>query len=227
MKYTVTLVACLMVAGMIGCKPSGATEGETSTDSTLTAGTATGTAFNLDISRCRVSWSASKPTGTHNGIVPIQSGTFYMADGQITGGQIELNMAGIEVHDLEGEDRQNLEAHLRGTNLEKSDDFFQTVKYPTATFVLGQSASLAGDPAGTHLIQGDLRIKDITRPVSFKATVDATAGTAIKITTESFQIDRTQWDIRFKSRKFFDDLKDDFINDEITLQLEIGALQQP
>jgi hypothetical protein len=39
-------------------------------------------------------------------------------------------------------------------------------------------------------------------------------------------IDRAAWDVRFKSKKFFADLGDDFINDEVTIQLELGALQQ-
>jgi hypothetical protein len=62
--------------------------------------------------------------------------------------------------------------------------------------------------------------------VTFKARVDASAGTAVKITTDPFVIDRATWEVRFKPKKFFADLGDDFINDEVSIQLELGALQQ-
>ena len=63
---------------------------------------------------------------------------------------------------------------------------------------------LENDPLGTHMINGELRIKDITRPVSFKAVVDLASGVALKATAEPFVIDRTEWNIKFKSKKFFE-----------------------
>jgi len=227
MRNILPLLAGGFLAILMACQPTGnANSAETVSDSSALAGTGEGTPFMLDIPRCKVSWTATKPTGSHYGIVPVQAGGFTLSGDQITGGTIEINMAGIEVHDLEGEYRAKLEAHLRGTTAGKEGDFFNTNQYPIATFRIGQSAPLSGDPNNNQLIQGELTIKDITRPIAFKARVDASAGTAIKITTEPFTLDRTEWDIRFKSKKFFDDLKDDFIDDEFTLQLEIGALQK-
>jgi polyisoprenoid-binding protein YceI len=226
MKNAYSILAALVLAGLLGCKPAATTDTAPASDAQGVAATGQGTVFNLDAPRSQVKWSASKPTGTHNGIVPIASGTLTLDNGQLTGGQVEINMAGIEVHDLEGDYRQSLEGHLRGTTPGKEEDFFNTNKYPTATFTVTQIAPLANDPAGTHLLTGDLRIKDITKPVTFKARVDTSAGTAVKISTDPFVIDRAAWDVRFKSKKFFADLGDDFINDEVTIQLELGALQQ-
>ncbi len=199
MKNAYTFLAGLVLAGLLSCKPAATTDTAPAADAQGMAATGQGTPFTVDAPRSLVKW---------------------------TGGQVEINMAGIEVHDLEGEYRQSLEGHLRGTTPGKEEDFFNTGKYPTATFTITRIAPLANDPTGTHLVTGDLRIKDITKPVTVKARVDASAGTAVKISTDPFVIDRAAWDVRFKSKKFFADLGDDFINDEVTIQLELGALQQ-
>lgn len=227
MKNAFSLLAGLVLAVFLSCKPAATTDTAADPDAQGVAASGQGAVFTLDAPRSQVKWSASKPTGTHHGIVPITSGTLTFDNGQLTGGQVEINMAGIEVHDLEGEYRQNLEGHLRGTTPGKEEDFFNANKYPTATFTVTHIAPLANDPSGTHTVTGDLRIKDITKPVTFKARVDASAGTAVKISTDPFVINRAEWDIRFKSKSFFADLGDDFINDEVTIQLELGALQQP
>src|SRR5690606_24870037 len=115
MKNAYSILATLVLAGLLGCKPAATTDTTPASDAQGVAATGQGTVFNLDAPRSQVKWSASKPTGTHNGIVPIASGTLTLDNGQLTGGQVEINMAGIEVHDLEGDYRQSLEGHLRGT----------------------------------------------------------------------------------------------------------------
>ena len=226
MKNAYTLLAGVVLAGLLSCKPAATTDTAPASDAQGIAASGQGTVFTVDAPRSQVMWSASKPTGTHTGIVPITSGSLTLDNGQLTGGHVEINMAGIEVHDLEGEYRQSLEGHLRGTTPGKEEDFFNTGKYPTGTFTVTQIAPLANDPVGTCMVTGDLRIKGIAKPVTCKARVDASAGTAVKISTEPFVINRAEWDVRFKSKTFFADLGDDFINDEVTIRLELGALQQ-
>lgn len=193
---------------------------------TTTEATATeGIAFQIDIPRSELKWNAFKPTGTHFGTIPISGGKIYVDNGMITGGTIDFNIAGIEVKDLDGEDKERLEAHLKGTIPGKEDDFFNVAQYPAASFRITGSTKLENDPLGTHMINGELTLRNITKPVSFKAQVDLASGNAIKATAEPFVIDRSQWEIKFKSKKFFDDLKDDFINDEVKLELTVGALK--
>src|SRR5690606_12667941 len=169
--FTLTV---MFVFGLMACKSGD--KPEQSSQSAAEAAAPYGTSYMLDLPRSVVKWSASKPTGTHHGIVPVSAGSFSMADGQITGGTVEINMSALEVQDLEGNRKQNLEAHLKGTTPGKEEDFFNVGAYPTATFTFRPSTPLENDPAGTHLIHGDLRIKDITKPVSFKARLDSSAG---------------------------------------------------
>ncbi len=213
----------LTTLSLVSCKSKG-TEETTATE-TSAATTGPGETFLIDIPRSELKWNAYKPTGSHHGIIPISAGKINVADGLIMSGTIEFNIAGIEVRDLEGEYKEKLEGHLRGTVPGKEDDFLNVQKYPNASFTITGSTKLENDPLGTHMINGDLTIRDITKPVSFKAKVDLASGNALKATAEPFVIDRSQWEIKFKSKKFFDDLKDDFINDEVKLELTIGALK--
>jgi hypothetical protein len=41
--------------------------------------------------------------------------------------------------------------------------------------------------------------------------------------TNQFFIDRSEWAVKYGSRKFFDDLKDKFINDEMGIGIKLVA----
>lgn len=219
-----TLFALLSTAVLItSCNSKGTTE--TSTETTTTTGKATGIAYPLDAPRCELKWMAFKPTGSHYGIVPITGGTVYVDGDIITGGSVEINMSGLQVQDAQGEMKAKLEGHLKGTVPGKEDDFFNVGKFPMATFDILGSTKLENDPLGTHMINGNLTIKGITKPISIKSVLDFSSGVALKATTEPFVIDRSQWDVKFKSKSFYDDLKDDFINDEVKIELTLGAVK--
>jgi polyisoprenoid-binding protein YceI len=209
----------------IACKPR--VEGETVTDENAMQETKTDNRFEIDAARSEIKWKGFKPVGAHEGVVPVSGGYITVDNGTITGGEVNIDIANLRVTDLEGEQKANLEGHLKGTVAGKEEDFFNVQKYPTAKFVLKSATPLQNDPDGTHQVNGDLTIKDITKPISFKATVDMGAVDAIKITSPPFDIDRTEWDIRFMSKKFFENLRDDFVNDNIQLQLSVGAIKRP
>jgi len=215
----------MLFIGLMGtaCKEKAAstdkaTEGtENETQANANDGT-----YNIDTQTSQIKWQGAKPTGVHNGTVPISSGNIIVNNGLITGGTIEIDMTGIVVTDLEGDSKKNLEAHLKGTEPGKELDFFNVDKFPKATYAIASSTALQGDPDGTHMINGTLTIKDISKPVNFKAKVDM-AGNALAATTPQFSIDRTEFDIKFKSAKFFNNLRDDFVNDEFKLQINVDA----
>jgi hypothetical protein len=224
MKHLLILSILIVGISTIACK-SKSSEETASTPQTL--GTVpTGDAYKIDAARTELKWMAFKPTGNHYGIVPVNGGTIFVKDGNINGGIIDINMSGLEVQGMDGEMKESLQSHLRGTTPGKEEDFFNVAKYPSATFTIVSTTKLENDPVGTHMINGNLTIKDITKPISFKATIDLASGSAMKATTEPFVIDRTLWDIKYKSKKFFSDLKDDFINDEIKIEITLGAIKE-
>ena len=67
-----------------------------------------------------------------------------------------------------------------------------------------------------------MTIKGITHPVSFTATVEY-EDEQIVVKSESFKIDRSKWDIKYKSNSFFENLGDKFIYDDMELSVHVSA----
>jgi polyisoprenoid-binding protein YceI len=114
----------------------------------------------------------------------------------------------ITVDDLEGDMQAGLLKHLQG------DDFFAVAANPTSTFTITTVKEIAPN---SYEVTGDLTIKGITNPVTFVASVDATTMTF----TAPIVIDRTLWDIKFRSLKFFSDVADKAIDDTITYDVTL------
>ncbi len=225
MKSLFFLPVFLIGLTVLSCKSANKEETTADAVTTLPTGTPKGVAYKVDAPRCVLKWTGYKPTSSHFGEVPIGDGTIYVDGDLIAGGSVEIKMSELTVLDIEGEDRTDLENHLKGTTSGQEDHFFNVQKFPTATFTILSSEKLENDPVGTHQINGALTAKGITNPVSFKAMVDLSSGVAMKVVAEPFVIDRSKWDVRYRSKSFYDDLNDKFIKDEIRFELTIGAIK--
>ncbi len=157
-----------------------------------------------------LNWKGFKPTGTHNGTVAIKNGTLEVKEGKLVGGNFVFDLNAITVLDIPADDENN--AKLKG-HLE-SGDFFDVANNPTATFKI---TSVNGS-----LVKGDLTVKGISKSIQFPATL-STSADGIQLSGVPFEIDRTEFDIQYKSQKFFDNLKDKFINDEFEISFEVNA----
>lgn len=177
------------------------------------AGSKSGEQANLkvDTKASKVYWTAKKVTGEHTGHVSLQNGTVTLKDGAISNATFTMDMNTIDCTDMEGEWKDKLVGHL------KSDDFFSVEKNPTAAFNV-KSVKKSG---AQTLVTGDLTIKGITHEVSFPVDVknDNTTLTA----NGTAKLDRTKWDIRYRSGKFFSDLGDNLIYDEFEIRIELVA----
>ncbi len=178
--------------------------------------------YQIDPQKSIAKWIGFKPAGTHTGTVPVSGGTVSIDDGNITGGTIEMDMTNLTVLDPEGEMGDKLEEHLKGKAPGKEEDFFNVDKYPNATYTITSVSKLDNDPEATHTVNGNLTIKDITKPVNFKAKIEI-KDDGLTASAAPFNIDRTEYDIKFKSKKFFDNLKDDFVNDEFQIGFYVMA----
>ena len=173
------------------------------------------TQFKTDKASSLVNWKGSKPTGEHYGTVNLKSGHFTYQDKKIVEGEFEIDMNSIINLDMPSDSESNakLVKHL------KSDDFFAASKYPVAIFKLSST-----EPKGDKtLCKGNLTIKGITHPVSFLATITQD-GQNLSLKSETFKIDRSKWNIKFKSKSFFSDLGDKFIYDDIELSVDVHAV---
>jgi len=172
--------------------------------------------FIADTEASKINWKGFKPTGEHFGIVKVKSGSFTVENKMITAGDFEIDMNSIVVLDIPSDESSNakLTKHL------KNDDFFGVKKHPVAMFKL-TSTEAQGEK---FLVKGDLTIKEITHPVSFFAEV-STDGESVLLKSEKFEIDRSKWNIKYKSQSFFSDLGDKFISDDMELSVEVHAVK--
>ena len=175
-----------------------------------------GKKLTLSASDSKIEWVGKKVTGQHNGTVDITNGDLFIDNGVLTGGSFEINFGTIKVLDL-----QDPEMNAKLTGHLKSDDFFSAEKFPTGKFVLTSITPLSNGTENNYTVGGNLTIKGITKPVSFPAIVKVN-GDAVTATAD-FKIDRTLWDVKFRSGKFYENLGDKLIYDQIDLKLNISA----
>lgn len=162
---------------------------------------------NINIDKSTITWEGRKVTGSHDGTVRLKSGTLVFEDNKLKGGTFVIDMTSIVVTDLTGKSKDNLESHL------KSDDFFGIDNYPEAKLLIKKVVSLGTD--GDYRIHGDLTIKGTTNPIKFDAKLTANSATA------SIVVDRSEYNIRYGSGSFFDNLGDKTIYDDFKLEVKL------
>lgn len=160
----------------------------------------TGATYSIDAAGSSVEWTGKKAAYGHSGVIDLSSGEIMVKDGNITGGKFIVDMTTITNTDMEDEtDRAKLKGHLG------SPDFFDVEGNPTSTFEITASAN--GE------VTGNLTIKGISKSVSFPAKVDFSGDTMTG--SAEFSINRTDWDIKFNSGSFFEDLAKEMIIDDM------------
>lgn len=167
--------------------------------------------LEVRVEKSNIVWNGYKVTGSHTGNIQLKSGKLDFEGDKLVGGAFEIDMSSITCNDLEGEWNQKLVGHL------KSDDFFSVEKYPTAKFVITQVVS-RGTP-GDYKIVGDLTIKGITKEIKFFSKVTEENGE--KVSTAEIKVDRSDFNVRFGSGSFFDNLGDKTIYDEFDLEVKL------
>jgi polyisoprenoid-binding protein YceI len=184
--------------------------------------------FVLNPEQSQLTWEGYKPTGQHYGTVGFTQGDLKVKDGVITGGKFTFDMNSITVLDLtDAEWNGKLTGHL------KSPDFFEVGTFPQATFEITgvqpidatsvDKTKEKGDIVPTHAITGNLTMKGITKSITFNARVDK-ADNMVMAESNMFFIDRTEWNIQYKSKKISAKFKDDFINDEMGIKFKVVSV---
>jgi polyisoprenoid-binding protein YceI len=166
--------------------------------------------FIIDTKESVVAWKGSSVHGKHEGYAYISKGELMIENDQLMGGTVEMDMNKIEGPGHERDN--NLINHLKGP------DFFDVKKFPFSTIAISSVASINVEDKE---ITGNLTIKGITHPVTFPVKMEMKDG--IVKASGKLVIDRTLWDVRYKSGKFFDNLKDQAIADSIEFNIKIVA----
>lgn len=209
---TILVVSALAIV-LVGCKDK-AKEAETSDAEAAAKAEATAVKYVADTEASTIEWKGFKPTGTHTGTIKLDSGVLKVSNGSVESGSFLVNMGSITVLDIPADDENNakLTGHL------KSDDFFDVEKHPNAAFeVTGVS-----EVDGKTMLSGNLTLKDVKNNITFPVSVSEN-GDTLTLTSETFTIDRSKWNVKYGSKSFFDNLGDKFINDDIELKVNLTA----
>ena len=220
MKYISFLLIAASMTFMISCKGDKKAVKEETKQEVKKVGNKVMSEGTLNImpGKAFVLWKGSKPTGEHAGQINAKTGHVNIKGGKVVGGSFVLDMNTLMVSDLEGDQKADLESHLKGLEAGKEDHFFNVQKYPEAKFEITKVTNLVNDDKANSLVYGKLTIRDITKDIAFKGNINIYADAA-SIDTEYFQLNRTDWGINFMSKSVFDDLKDKFINDKIDIRV--------
>ena len=161
---------------------------------------ATGKAFPIDAASSKIGFVGAKVSDDHEGVFSEFSGEATIDGDTVTGLTLTVKTPSIDV------EPQKLEDHLR------SADFFDVEKHPTATF---HSTSITAkvDGQNTHVVDGTLDLRGVSKTISFPAKITVEAGQATG--HAQFTINRKDFGIVYAG------MPDDLINDEVLLKIDL------
>lgn len=166
--------------------------------------------LKVDVEKSKLEWVGKKVTGQHNGHINLKSGSLTLKDGNIAGGEFLIDMITMTCEDLKDPKwNKKLMDHL------KSDDFFGVEDHPTSKLEI-KSASAFVD--GKAEVKAHLTVKGKTHPITFTAEKSGMGFSAF------ITVDRTKYDVRYGSGKFFDNLGDKTIYDDFTLDVSLVTM---
>lgn len=169
------------------------------------------TTFQLHAASSVVNWTGKKILGLHTGTIQVQSGYLVFEGDTITKAAISINMLSIQITDMEDPAaRQEFANHLQHA------DFFDVNNFPIANWELETARLLDHNK---YLLKGRLTIKYHEHPVTFIATVERYSDMLHAM--GEMEVDRTLYNIRYGSGRFFDNLGNTLIHDKFVLQFKL------
>jgi polyisoprenoid-binding protein YceI len=164
--------------------------------------------FEIVSTQSNIDWVGRKVTGAHHGTIAVKEGELILNDGKLTGGKIIVDITSIKILDItDAATNAQFAGHLA------SADFFSTEKYPESTLEITSVSE--------NYVEGNLTIKGITHPVGFDVDVNVNGDQLTA--TGKLVIDRTKYEMKFRSGNFFRDLGDTLIYNDFELNMSITA----
>ncbi len=174
--------------------------------------------FKVDPAVSSITWTGRKVLGSHNGVVALKNGTAEIESGKLVGGSFEIDMSSISVADIKDpKENSKLTNHL------KSEDFFAANNFPVAKFTITKAEAINNAAAGApnFMVTGNLSLLGMAKEIQFPANITISENEAIA--SGVAKVDRTLWNIRYGSGKFFDDLGDKVIYDHFEVAMNLKA----
>ncbi|MFN3021108.1 YceI family protein [Chryseobacterium sp. TY3] len=178
-----------------------------------------GQVYVVDTMNSKIEWKGFKVFKTDNtshfGSIKFENGEVTINDNKLESGKFVVALNTLTNSDIkDAEESAKLNGHL------KSADFFDVEKFPTASYEITKvSEAPAGGDYNT-VLEGNLTIKGITKPMSFNANVKIGEG-ELQIATEPKDISRNEFGIKFQIPA-----ANGLIKDEINIQMLMKAIEK-
>ncbi|NRA68342.1 MAG: YceI family protein [Pseudobacteriovorax sp.] len=180
--------------------------------------TAFGQTYEVSPSSSKIEWEGTKVVGGgHQGNLSIKDASITFDNNKPKAAKITVDMKSITNADLKkAEWNKKLVDHLH------SDDFFSTKKHPEALLVISKFTPKSKN---NYRLNGKLTIKGISKDVQFDGKITKNGDNATGLSAK-LEFDRTEFNVRYGSGKFFDNLGDKMISDTVTVKAVLN-LKKP
>ena len=218
MKKATLIAAFLVISASVLVISCGKDKPVTS-DSNEILTTNDGQIYVVDTLNSKAEWKGFKvvksDNTSHIGTLKFESGEVTVKDGKLESGQFVIDMTSIANDDLkDSEINDKLIGHL------KSEDFFDTEKFPTASFEITKISEAPKGSDYNTILDGNLTLKGITKPATFNANVKIKDG-ELSIATEPRDINRDEFGIKFQMPA-----AEGLIKNEINIQMKVKAIEK-
>lgn len=213
--FSLLIPAVFATVAVVSCNKDKPVASENSEVTT----TKDGSEYIVDTLNSKIEWKGYKifksENTSHFGTIKFESGDVTVKDGKLESGKFVADMNSLTSVDLKdkADQLEKLNGHL------KSNDFFEVEKFPTASYEITKVAPSAGGDYNT-LLDGNLTIKGITKPVQFRANVSVKEG-EVSIASEPKDINREEFGVKFQAPA-----ENGIIKNEVNLQISIKALEK-
>jgi polyisoprenoid-binding protein YceI len=210
--------AILIICVLTGCKNPPKADEAKITAPQKTQPAEKGAEYKADLQKSNVQFTGVTPILQQHGFFSLKEGMLTIKDSSVQSGHFIIDATSLTAFDADGSPNSKLQNHL------KSHDFFDVQKFQTARFEITNvqprvklNKNVVMKDA-THTITGNLKIKDITKSISFPVKIHV--GDGKLIADASFNIDRAQWGINYGNDK---SAGVKYIKPEINLKVHLEA----
>ena len=180
-----------------------------STPASSTAGAAEpnekGESLPLTAENSKVLFTGSKVTGKHEGGFNRFSGSINLVNAKPEESGVNVDIETSSVFT----DADGLTKHLQ------TGDFFETEKFPKASFASTKIVSDTAKGANNYTVTGDLELRGVKKSVTFPATI-VVDDAQVSVNSE-FSINRKDFGIVYAGKA------DDLIRDDVVIKLDLNT----
>tara|TARA_B100000927_G_C16359367_1_gene426794 strand:- start:245 stop:826 length:582 start_codon:yes stop_codon:yes gene_type:complete len=171
--------------------------------------------LHIDMDKSSIKWKGTKSTGSyHDGLINVKTSKLdFDKNNQLIGGEIIIDMNSITCTDIQNKkSNRSLVKHL------KDDDFFGTEIFPISRLVITNVEKIDEQ---NFKLTADLTIKENTHPIEFMANIIYNDNTGLA--SGKIEIDRSKYNVKYRSKSWYPDIGDRFINDNFELFFNLLA----